>query len=360
MGSMPKASRDKFDLLMLSSMPKRGVAIALGIALILISIAIILLSALHNSASCKNVILGSDRQACYFALAQSSGNITYCKYAGSNVPSCIQDAVASQNTISKCSSISYNYSYYADCVEAIAYKTKTFSFCSSLNSAYNSSCYFEVARMDNFSSALYCGAIENHTYGAYCYDGYYANLAILSHNTSYCEHLPSIENQTISSMLYSNLNYTQRNDTSYLSYYGLSPMALCDYYASAKNQSANSNSYTINAGAINSISNSSFNITSPSQLCGYAKASNYSSAANTTLKTLCLYYIYTSRAISSRNLSECSQIGNVSLYDNCAAQLAYKYNNATYCMNIANSNDKSACEYQAGLNVTYNSTYNNT
>lgn len=359
---MPKASSKEYDLLMLNSMPKRSIAIIIGILLILTSIAIILLSALHGNVQCKNVVLGSQRQACYMALAQSGGNVTYCKYTGEDAPSCIMNAVALQKNISECSSISYNYSYYADCVEAIAYRTKRFSFCASLNFAYNSSCYFEVARINNFSSASYCSAIENHTYNAYCYDGYYANLAILSHNLSYCAHLPLANNQTVSSMLYSDVNSTQRNATSYLSYYSISPMALCEYYASYKNTTSNSQNVSINQSIIksNATSNSIFNLTNSSQLCGYARALNYSPAANSTLKTLCLYYIYTSRAISTRNLSACMLIENSSLYDNCATQLAYKYNNATYCMNIANVNDKSSCEYQAGLNATYNSTYNNT
>ena len=330
--------------------------------LVVVALALIFIradAATTGMHACTSIILQTQRNQCLGALANRTENYSACTYIHPQYDSysCIAAVAAYRRNASICSHIDPYYSQHTLCIDEISNATGDIGYCSSLGGANASDCAYGVASARMFANLSQCGRISDQLKSGICTGAHYYNLAISSNDPYYCGAIPNTSNASNEALLGILANEEPSNTFGpygYVSYGELSitPQGLC-YYRIAT--SLKEESLCQSAGAMSSLCYS--NITSAN-----AQGAGSSAQANSTINNysvsnltaacssvanvtgICSYAIYTEKALSERNASECMLIGPESLQDSCIVELATYYNSTSYCSAIkGNASTRQAC-----------------
>ncbi len=304
-------------------------------------------------ASCRRIILAAQRYSCIGALANSTGNYSLCGMLPTNVASygCLRTIAMARGNASICKGIA-NGSDLSSCVTNVSLSTGIDS-CGELGQPYASECGFELARKGKFSTIASCTGISNSSLRSMCDGIYYYGKALSERNQSYCALVPNDTNSSdVSSIItrdYTQANASYSNIVSYLSinasardfcYLALAESSrnesMC---AEASNSLSGLCSETVNAtlhynATISNITSEASNLTNTASLC---------SSEPSYAKPICLFSVFTEKALSEQNASLCSGIGNATMIQSCVVDVAAHFGNSGYCKYIGNTTAYEAC-----------------
>ncbi len=295
-----------------------------------------------NLQRCEHLIFGTERQSCVLYLATSTNNDTMCSLLQNSNMSDLCHMTIAENlkSISICSEIKASGETLYECISTISIAEENASLCKSLDGTYYNKCVMSVAT--NSLDAKTCSLL-NDSFNQTC--SYYVAMlsAAATHNNSYCNTIPNATNRSIVTGVLSNASRIYRNSTAiaslgsvYLTSNSTTMLALCNMLAanstaSSTCTSGNATQCTYNASGLSAGSPFFENYSHILSLCPITNASS-----------LCQQFRSAYNAISSGNVSECSQATGGFSYL-CYSTFAIKYNNSSYCNDIANSSQRSLC-----------------
>lgn len=324
--------------------------ILVGVTVLLLAIAVISLSLGSTGRSalqgCKGIILLKQKYSCIYSLANQTNNYTMCNAINDNrlSQSCIVSIAENTHNVSMCDKVNSGTSQYADCVENISYSEGNQDYCKLLSGENVSSCMFNIAKKNNFESMAYCDPIPNTTERSLCSYIYYYNVATLLGEANYCSFLPGSYNDTLLSEVvtkdYANQSSISNLDFMALTTINVTTRSFCYYTVATATSNESLCSYvggTLGSECYSYVSNvnSTLNFNNVSSICA---------ASPSYTQDICNYTVFTEKALSQKNVSSCFMIGNSSYVDSCIIQLAYNYNDSSYCSYITdNSTAQDAC-----------------
>ena len=313
----------------------------------------------HSSSairSCGGILLSIPKNNCYMALANYTMNASICgKVSGTaSQAGCIISVAQQSDNISACSQLANYSSYYMGlCISGVSTRQSSVASCSQLSGPYSSQCAFSIASEQNFSDNSTCSYISNLSQRYLCSSMHYYTRAIAQKNPGYCSMLPDSQNQELMGSIsqQNSGNYTLQIQQIQLAELNVSPQNYC-YYRLASITS----DYSLCSGAPGLLG----------QLCTYGQESSSSNAtsinasscssAPQAIRGICTYAVLISTAVSTMNVSICSQISNATYQDSCITAYAIRYN-STYCSQISNMSYRQGCYASASANSTSNSSY---
>ncbi len=332
--------------------------ILIGITVLLLVAAVILLSIGNSGRSalqgCKSIILSKQRYYCMYSLANETNNYTLCnEIPNSNLAhGCIIAIAENTHNVSACGMVNSSAAQYNDCVESISYSESNPDYCDLLNGENVSTCMFSIAKKNQFESMRYCDSIPNGAERTLCGYIYYYNAATLPGKASYCSLLPDSPNSTTLSEIATS-DYTNHSSVSNLNFLALTAInttarSFCYYEVAIATANKTLCGYSGSAlGAECYDYLNSTNLTSE-----FNNVSSVCAGAPSYARDICNYTVFTEKALSQKNVSSCFMISNSSYTDSCIVQLAYNYNDSTYCNYITDSNtSKEACYSSASRSI---------
>jgi len=301
---------------------------------------------------CKNVIIYSNKVACFSNLAYSTGNASICSYLnGSYAASCYQSVAYKLSNASICQ---YAVSSYepigASCIEYFVNKTGNISLCNSLPQNDKQTCVFFGALNSQNSSACELAGPNM----SLCFSSVSLSRAIYYRNISYCYNVSASTNKTLLSniILYSKVkpNSTILGIFSSMLNYNITARSLCmlsvaqelgnkSYCSMFNNSIMQSACYQLVSPV--QPSSSEVNYTSLLQSCSSAVG----------FASTCRTLILISEAVSNKNVSICKTLNQTASWQ-CFTTLARTYKNVSYCGYITNATINNACILSAAYNVT--------
>jgi hypothetical protein len=322
------------------------------VILLIVAILITLATTVAGSSgvqSCKGVILPQSRNDCFVSLASRTGNYSVCSYIPESQVSngCIASIAQAKDNVTICAKINPSFAAHDSCIENVSISTKNVAYCNQINGTNESSCGFAVAKASEFSSLSYCSGINNNTTKSLCDDVYYYNNAAIEKMPSQCSLIQNITNSTILDIIstkdYLNASASNVTDNNFAAlnitlpnfcYYNIAKLQDNKTYCSYTSGTMSSLCYQ--SFASNSTVNAAINLTNITAECNNSP---------TYLQGVCLYSVYTEKALAEKNASACLQIQNNTFQSTCIVQLAAKYNDSSYCsyMNTTNSSQEEAC-----------------
>lgn len=325
---------------------KRILYVIATAALLLLALLTLALSGRAASAfsRCNGILLQSQKNSCFQALASSTENASLCNdiTAQAQRNSCLADIAEAQSNVSLCGEIDHTSTVYSQCVLNVSRSTGNESYCQLLNGAYQSACAFGFAKARGFSNISSCYNISNSSMKNECIYLYYYSSALTSKDTHYCSLLPNTTNYTVLSLMLSeNITNSTGLGIQQFAYSVLnaSPQDYC--YYSIATLTGNRTACSLTTGLLSEVCNATFvhanytiNMTNATSVC--ASAPSY-------LKSLCISGFLTSEAIGTRNISKCLQISSMLYQYTCITSYATKYTNASYCSYIGNSSIQQDC-----------------
>ncbi|MDE1810755.1 MAG: hypothetical protein KGH66_01820 [Candidatus Micrarchaeota archaeon] len=313
----------------------------------------------HGSSairSCGGILLSIPKNNCYTALANYTKNASICgKVSGTaSQAGCIISVAQQSDNLSVCSQLANYSSYYMSlCVSGASTKQSSVASCTQLAEPYSSQCAFSIAAEQNFSDNSTCSYVSNLSQRYVCSSMYYYARALADRSPSYCSLLPNAANQGIMGAIsqQNSDNYTLQIQQIQLAELNVTPQNYC-YYRLASITS----DYSLCTGAPGLLG----------QLCTYGQESSSSNAtsinasscssAPQAIRGICTYAVLISTAVSTMNVSICSQISNTTYQSSCITAYAIRYN-STYCSRIGNLTYRQGCYASASGNATSNSSY---
>src|SRR5271157_704046 len=172
---------------------RRMIYVAMASAVVLVALILVLLgnrgSALQR---CKGVLLQPQRDMCLAGLAKIEDNASVCNSISDaqSRDGCTVSIAERTSNATLCGQASAAEERGA-CVLNVSSATRNPSYCSNVGAPYNSTCWYNSAREDNFSMAQDCTQIGNDTLMSRCTYLYYYNRAESRGNASYCASLPN-------------------------------------------------------------------------------------------------------------------------------------------------------------------------
>lgn len=347
---------------------RERIKVYLAVAAVLVVLAVIsLLLVPHPSNSlegCREIVLQQNRDSCLEYLASSTRNATVCSYIASPYSDyCYAEVAELSSNPGECRMIS-NYNQTYSCVVQIANSTDSYGDCGYLNGSYRSYCIESLAlKLDN---ATACSSIANATEAGVCASAVYFGRARSAVNATYCSLVSNTsESQVVTRILslsermagaVSNFSFGfgNINPTEYMEL-GNSTFAARDLcYLTVATSGEPLACRSISNGTLESICNSSAYAAAPvSNLTeNYTMASKVCSGYTGKNLTSCNALISITQAISSRNATVCTGIGNLSFRYQCYETLARAYNDTGYCGYISNATANQACVQDINYNVT--------
>ena len=309
--------------------------IRIGILVAIIIIAAVAAAIYIDSPKgCSSVVFATQRNSCFTAEAEATGNSTMCRSISSQQlqESCLENVAYSTKNASVCTSIS-NGTIADSCVGNLSIATGNEALCASLqNSSSKSECLYSFAKANNFSDVSYCSGISNSAMYGNCTASSSYVLAMKTGNPSYC----------------SEMDHTSGNGVPTAGLLGLLP----------QNQSSKlSSSGLILLNASNS------------DVCYYSVAvafDNLSACGNMygSISTACEYYVNSVTVPKqvlnlSTVISKCDEAGiygGSATTNACFIGFAVSYVNATYCSPITNSSVKNTCVSEVASRQSNSST----
>ena len=338
---------------------RRLILFAITMILIIIAAAVIIINTVnpkkHNIGTCMGIFLPQQKYNCMYALANSTNNYTICSYIqpSQSAYKCIGSIAERNNNATACSIINSSSYEYDNCIENVSLSTLDASYCGSLDNYNASVCAYDVAKAGSFSSIGYCSSIPANSQKMLCTYMYYYGMSLKSKDGSYCALLPNVTNDTLLYSIFTE-NYTgiKLLNSSYLSFseFNITPRDYCFY--SLALYSRNSSVCSLASSGV-------------SGLCAdYFKVMNSSSALTGNVTTLCKnapsyaqglcnYTIYTEEAVAQKNISSCNAISNASYRSECITELAYRYNDSSFCNYLSfNSTVEQLCVESATASIS--------
>jgi len=265
---------------------------------------------------------------CAYAIATKTGDIRACAAVGNATPQ------------------------YYSCVNQIAYLSNDTADCSLLPQINQTSCAFDIAKNTGFSNLSYCIAVPNSSVRSLCDYIYYYQAAITSLRTPYCSMLPNQTNGTLIGQMvtkdYSKGNLSESSvSLNYLYYnkYNITPSGYCYYDLALLTR--NQSTCALSSPSLINYCHESFNLNQSVQV---QNVTSLCSGFPSYALGLCYYSVYTSEALTYRNLSSCEAIDNKTYSQECIVQLAAKYNDTSYCSSIQNKTVKNICTASVQVN----------
>ncbi len=335
---------------------KRLLLASITIILMVVAAASLLIGKVQggtNLASCKRIILAAQRYSCIGALANSTGNYSLCGMLPTQGASygCLNTIAMAKGNASICKGIG-DGSLLASCITNVSLSTGKDS-CGDLGQPNASECMFELARNDRFSNITSCTAITNSSLRSMCGSIYYYGKALSGRNQSYCAMVPNDTNSAdISSIITRDYTQANANYSSLIPYLSINASARDFCYLSIAESTRNESlcseasnslsglcSETVNATlhyneTIGNITRAASNITDTAALC---------SSEPSYAKPVCLFSVFTEKALSEQNASLCSSIGNETMVQSCIVDVAAHFGNSGYCKYITNTTAYEAC-----------------
>jgi len=340
----------------------------MALVLLVVALTVLFTTTANGStglSSCKGIILSTQRNSCYSALANETGNASICSFIQPQQGSykCISAIAQYKGNVSTCSLINKSNGEYGYCITTISSSEGRISYCMMLTGENESVCAYNIASAQMFANISDCNIIVNSSKRSICSGVYYNNLAVNTRNASYCSMLQnsnynSTDTSTLSAILSENstssgfsniglLSYLYFNATpSNFCYYELANIdrrqSLCAYTGNTLSQIC----YEENFSASTSISNASrINYT-----LSNTNMSTVCSSVPTYAEDLCTYYFIIQKAVEERNASSCYAINNTNYQYSCILSIATKYSNISYCNYITgNSSARLSCRESAGI-----------
>ncbi len=360
-GILSASKHDTKRGLNMSEGERRLVTALIAVALLAIALTIVAVTAARSEtsiSSCKAIILTAQRNSCFAALANSTGNYSICSLVQPQQGSyrCISAFAQSRENVSLCSLIGAGNGEYSSCVTAIASSEGRMGYCLMLAGENESACAYGIASAGMFRNISECNEISNLSKSSACSGIYYNNLAISTRNASYCSMLQNFggastlsailaQNTTGSSLSSELLPYLYFNATpSNFCYYELANLLgtpnLCAYTGTALSQLC----YAENlSGSAAGGSGGNYNLTG-------INVSGVCSSVPAYAQELCTYSFLTEKAVANGNASSCYAINDTGYQYSCILSIATKYSNPSYCdYIIGNSTAQLACKESAAI-----------
>jgi hypothetical protein len=295
---------------------------------------------------CEGVIVGQQKATCLNALAGMTKNASICgqiAYAQLH-DSCITGIAESVSNVMLCGQDS-SAGYRTACILSISNSTHDAEDCALVGAPYNSTCVYDVESSLGFPSAQGCTPIENATLRHECTYLYDYGYAAASGNAGYCAALPYARNMTLLSAMLTGTN-TSSSQLMELSVINATPQNYC-YYRLAV-QTHNSNLCNDTSGFINQLCEKALSgVVAPPNAT--ANMTNVTACLKvpSDLRVACEYGMLSAEATSSKNISKCMQIANITgspLYQySCITTFATHYDEQSYCSYISNSMVEQEC-----------------
>ena len=336
------------------------------IAVILVLAAVFLLflrtvTSSSGAASCKSIVLVTQKYNCYNLLASQTGNYSLCSFLpAAQSSACIANVAEQRNNVTICGTINTSSSYYSNCVLNVSYALGRIDYCTQLRGENESDCAYALAKKDGFSRLSDCNAVNDPMKNQLCNYIYDYAVAQSSGRPSYCADLPNVTNNTMLNAIVSK-NYTNQSALSfnYLQYLtaNVTPRSFC-YYRLASLFSNQSYCRDV-AGTLSQVCYDSFSSAQPASNSStsfpnytqqIANVSYACAGAPAYAQSLCRFGMYTEFALSQKNATYCFNIQNTTYKYSCIAELAAKYNDSSYCNYIQqNLTAQQACRYSVGV-----------
>ncbi len=332
----------------LSERDKKVILISAAIIMLALAITILLNGNTSKSPlkQCESIILPQARYSCITNLANSTNNATMC--ANINDPqardSCTYNMALKDSNMSLCNQINSTDMLRNDCLDTIALNANSVSACLALQAPYNSSCLYSYANKTGFSNESICGLIENESAKQNCTYMHYYKAAISSGNYTLCAYLPNATKSAfLGYMMPANSSYSYGLAATLTAYeYNITPQGIC--YMRIAVGTHNSTICNFDSGYARTLCQYyfiSYNRTSKSSSASL-NVSQCSSLSG-DLKNICIYGVISSKALSTKNVTECSLISNSTFRDNCIYTIASTYNMSSYCNYMTNKTAMDAC-----------------
>jgi hypothetical protein len=267
--------------------------------------------------------------------------------------SCFIGLAEEQKNASLCGKVNRTSSQFSLCMLNVSINTGNESYCLQLNGEDRSSCTMSLAKIGGFSNLSMCNSIGNASERNECVDMYQYNSALKSGAASDCKKLPGTANMTVLSLMLADsvLNSTAMDTQgALLATLNASPRSYC--YFSLATHFGNSTLCAQTTGLLDqaclamiSSSGSTTNITNVTSFCSSLKH-NFSSnlpMPSGNYSALCMRYVLTDEALSTKNISKCLEITGAQSVYSCITGYATKYLNASYCAYITNSSAQQDC-----------------
>ena len=345
-----------------------GSAIRQNIRLAYLAIALIVIAAIlytyvnlpkNGYQSCSSILYSSQKINCLKTLAESSGNYTPCSYIPNMGPKyqCIQALAEKRLDLSGCMMLNStaSYSYFVDCIYNITGVMKSAAGCNALNGIYQPYCAIRVAAETGFTNPGDCNDTTNSVVAGSCLSVYYYNKASTTGDPSYCkmvndqsglglqEALLYLSNDSVLGGY--STTYTQNLTLNGYCYaaaaYTSANVAICDNLSGTEGEICSA------AAGAKAIAVKNQNITA-----NFSTLSKGCTYANSSTSSLCMDVIRTSDAINTKNASECGLIQTALLQNTCYGDIAYAYNDTSYCSYIANVTIRNNCVLVVGNRTT--------
>jgi hypothetical protein len=302
---------------------------------------------------CASTIYPGPRNTCMTALAVSRENYTICNSLSNSEPryQCIEGVAEKKLDLSGCRALnsSDSYYYFVSCVYNITSASGNVSGCNALNGTYMSYCAAKALAKSGFSNLNSCESISNSVIANSCRSVYYYNRASVTGNPAYC----GMVNDTTGigledAFLY--LNSTIMDNYSDSLYYteNISLNSYC--YAAAAYTSDNAAICGSLSGVGAQICSAAVAEKAPQPAAGANITANFTTlesacklSDNYSTGVICEDVIRMADAVKNENVSECGIVSPGALQESCYEELAYTYNDSSYCSYIGNLTDSSDC-----------------
>ncbi|MDE1833470.1 MAG: hypothetical protein KGH58_03570 [Candidatus Micrarchaeota archaeon] len=323
-----------------------GVLVILALASLLLSI--------HGSGrgNCGGIVLSEPRDSCYLAMANYTMDATLCGYVSSTAlqAGCVSAIALHKANATLCSELSNTSQYYyGQCVSQVVMADGNPQQCGILPAPYASQCAYSFASAQGFSDNATCSYITNSTQLALCSGMHYYAAAVAQAHPAYCAQLPDYtDSAMIGAMLQLGQgNYSQQIQQVQLAGLNITPQGYCYYrLASMTSNYSLCSSQPGMLGQLCTYASSTSNQTASASL----NASSCS-AVPQQIRGVCTYAVLIDTALTTMNLSVCSQISDTSYRYSCISAYAARYN-STACLQIPNATYRQSCYSGASANAT--------
>lgn len=326
---------------------------------LLFAIAIVLLIMPGRAAglsACQSIILSQQRYGCISELAASTSNISVCGYLPSqSADSCMLGIALAQRNITECGMISPSSQYYYTCIYNLSVSLGKPSDCSLLHGADADQCFYGMAKIGNFTQLWLCTSISNVSLRSSCGYVYDYRRAIEYRSAPSCGALPDIANGTV---LFDIVEYGGGQSMGSLfesSVSGFTPRDFCynQLATMEKNTSicsfASANAATFCQDQVKYAEEANTTASNRTVSCSNLSVPNLGGGANLNasesgyLRNLTIMGCTTAMAVSTKNITLCSEISNSTFYNSCVWGFIKTLNATGDCSYLTNTTLKGYC-----------------